>query len=617
MNIARKCALSRCSKLIDHCFSLQSLVGAESVHAKLIKVGFHRHTFLGNRLISLYSKLGAVNSCQKLFRDVADKNMYTWNILLAAFSKNGDMGRALQLFDEMPEKDAITWNSMISGYIAVGLVEKAIGILCRMQELGVRPSAFTLSVAASSVSTVHQAKQIHGCAIRRGFTNVVLGNALIDMYGRLRVVNYALDVFFSMTDHDIISWNELILSLERSGFMSYSLGFFKSMRRGGFLPDQFTLSIVMNICADQRVLILGEQIFVVCIKMGYLSNSIVSSSIIDMYSHCGRLDHSVRFFMELVERDSAVCNSMTSSYARSGSPEDAQRLVMMAMREGLRPTEFTFAIILNTISPSSSIHLLTQIHSLVLKSGMEMDTVVASSLLSLYAEWGAIESAVKVFSVVTTKDLVCWNSMIAGFAMNGCGEEALSVFEEMLEGGAQPDRITLTGVLKACGLAGLVEEGALVFSSMEKKYAVEPETEHYACMVDMFSRAGMLTEAMNLVEMMPQSPLACIILLEACGVEGNFKSMEAAAQRAVELQAISPLPYSVLAHIYGARGRWESMARVWKSMRERGVKKEIGCSSIAIRNEVFMFRADQVLHCGGESLYSILRLLETEGMDWT
>ncbi|CAA6671640.1 unnamed protein product [Spirodela intermedia] len=592
MNIGSKCALSRCSKLIDRCFSLQSLVSAESVHATLIKVGFHRHTFVGNRLIALYSKLGAVSSCPKLFHDVADKNMYTWNILLAAFSKNGEMERALQLFDSMPERDVITWNSMISGYMAVGLAENAIGILRSMQELGVRPSGFTLSVAASSVSTVHQAKQIHGCAIRRGFTNVVLGNALIDMYGRLRVVGYALGVFFSMREHDIISWNELILSLERSGFMNYSLGFFKSIWHGGLLPDQFTLSTVMNICADQRVMNLGEQIFVLCIKLGYLANSIVSSSIIDMYSHCGRLDCSVRFFMELVERDSAVCNSMISSYARSGSPEDAQRLVMMAMREGLRPTEFTFAIILNTISPFASIHLFTQIHSLVLKSGMEMDAVVASSLLSLYAEWGAIESAVKVFSVVTRRDLICWNSMITGFAENGCGEEALRVFEEMLEVGARPDRITLTGVLKACGLAGLVEEGALVFSSMEKKYGVKPETEHYACMVDMFSRAGMLREAMDLVEMMPRAPWA------------------------VELQAISSLPYSVLAHIYGARGRWESMARVWKSMRERGVKKETGCSSIAIRSEVFMFRADQVLYCGGESLYSILRLLETRGTDW-
>ena len=616
MKVASKGAISRYCKLLEHCLSIAT---TESVHSSVIKVGLYRHTFLSNRLISLYSNFGAISSCSKLFHDLAEKNVYTWNILLSAYSKNGDIESARHLFDEMPEKDVVTWNSMVSGYLKVGLFEKAFTVICMMQEFFVRPSGFSLSIFASYVSSVQQAKEIHGCAIRHGFSgNIVIQNALIDMYGRLRILGYAIGLFSSMRERDIISWNELIVALERSEFVVHSLEFFKLMVcHGGILPDQFTLSIVMSICGDLRVLELGEQIFVLCIKLSDLSNSIVSSSIIDMYSLCGRLDCSIRFFMELVEWDSNTVNSMASSYDRSGYPEEAQRLVMMAMRKGISLTNITLIILVNTISPQFSTHLFAQAHSLVLKSGLEIDPVISNSLLKLYSEMGDLRSAVKVFSSVKTKNLITWNSMITGFAEHGYGHEALRVFKEMTEmGGAHPNRITLRGVLRACALSGLVEEGAVILSSMEEKFGVVPETEHLASMVDMFSRAGMVEEAMVFVDMMPNKrELGCIILLEASRTEGNLERMEEASRKGVDLCARSSLPYTVLARIHGSRGQWEAMARVWKAMKDKGVKKDIESSSIAIRNDVFFFRADQILHHGGESTYSILKLLERDGKD--
>ncbi|MQL78767.1 hypothetical protein Taro_011181 [Colocasia esculenta] len=619
MSIASKRTPSCCSTLIDYCLSLRSLACAQSAHARLIKAGFHRRTFLGNRLIDLYSRLGAVASAAKVFDELPGKNTFTWNILLAGFWRSGDMKRALWLFEEMPERDVVSWNSMISGFVGMGLEEKAFGVLFRMRELGTRASGFTLSVAASCVSSARLAKQIHGHGIRSclDVSNVVLGNALIDMYGRFRVVDYACIVFLSMGIRDVISWNTMILAYERSGFMEQALDCFNAMRHTGLLPDKFTMSIVFSVCADERNLDMGEQTFALCSKMGFLSNSIVSSGVIDMYSQCGRLDDSVRLFKGLreAEWDAATCNSMISAYARNGAAHEAQKLMVMALRAGLKPTEFTFAIILSSISGRDPTDLGAQIHSLVLKSGSETDIVISSSLLRVYAKWGAIESAARIFSMMTTKDLVCWNTMIMGYAENGHGVEALRTFQEMVKEGAGPDRITLTGVLTACSIAGLVKEGTHIFSSMEVKYKFGPEFEHYVCMVDMLSRARMFTEAMEVIELMPKkpSPLVCVmLLLESCNIHGDLKSAEVVARRAVELQAHSSSPYSVLARIYGARGRWESMARVWKAMKDRGVKEEVGCSWIAVRNQIFVFRADQLLHCGGEYLYSILRLLGNE-----
>ncbi|XP_078429028.1 tetratricopeptide repeat (TPR)-like superfamily protein [Wolffia australiana] len=568
MSKASRCSFSICSKLIQHSIYLQSLPIAESAHAALIKLGFHRHIYLCNSLIAAYSNLGSVSSSQKLFYNLSEKNVYSWNILLSAFTKRGDMERARQLFDVMPERDIVSWNSIISGYASIGELDKAKRIFSQMQELGVGTTCYTLSIAASSVSSSQQARQIHAYAILNGYSgNFVLENALVDMYGRFRMGESAIEVFFSMKQHDIISWNELILALGRSGLMGQSLSVFELML-----------------------------------------------SVINMFSLCGRLECAVRFFMGLLEWDSTIFHAMASSYARSGLAEEAQELVIMGLREGFRPTKPTFTIMLNSISPSFSPHFLTQVHSTVLKSGFQGEPIVANSLLKLYADFGDIESSKKVFFFLEKKDRPSWNSMIAAFAEHGLGQEAIKTFWEMLgEGDNQPDEITLTGVLRACSLSGLVKEGALIFSSMEEDYGIEPESEHFVSMVGMLSRAGMVSEALEFVDMMGEDPLGCITLLETMDeVEGNLLIMEAIAQRAVSLHTRSSLPYRVLGRIHGQRGRWESMALVWRIMEERRVKKDIGYSLIAIRNRVFTFRSDQILLHGGESLHSMLSLLEFE-----
>ncbi|XP_008810930.2 pentatricopeptide repeat-containing protein At1g43980, mitochondrial-like [Phoenix dactylifera] len=615
----KKFDISSFSILIGHCLSLNSLPSAQTLHSNLIKTGLHRHTFLANRLLDLYSRLGSTTSALRVFDEIPSKNAFSFNILLALLSKTGRIHEARQLFEEMPLRDTVSWNSIISGYISNGLFDEASELLYEMQELGARFSEYTLSLAASCVSDARHAKQVHGFLIRSGSnsSNTVVGNALIDMYGRVGVVGYACGVFRAMEDLDVISWNSMISVYGNSGHGEKALECFRSMRAHGFPIDEFTVSSVIHVCADLGHLAKGEQLLAQCFKMGFLSNSVVSSAVIDLYSMCGRLDNSIRLFQEMDRWDSALFNSMASTYARSGLVHEALRLFVLALRKEIRPTGFTFASILRSSSCFGLTEQGTQIHCLVFKLGFEADLIVSSALADMYTKLGSTESAMKIFSAMATKDLVFWNTMIMGFAQNGQGTEALRIFKEMQESGNKPDRITLVGVLSACSHEGMVHEGKRVFSSMEKRYRVVRGLEHYNCMVDMMGRAGRLREAMEIIETMPRKPIAATweLLLEACRIHRNVRLEEIVAEKVMELKPRSSLPYFVLGRMYGTRGRWDSMARVWKTMRERGVKKVSGCSWICIRNLVFVFKSDQILHYGGEETYLVLRLLcwEMEG----
>ncbi|KAG0498430.1 hypothetical protein HPP92_002712 [Vanilla planifolia] len=309
--------------------------------------------------------------------------------------------------------------------------------------------------------------------------------------------------------------------------------------------------------------------------------------------------------------DSSTFNSMTTAYSRANLVNETLGLFVMAIRREVMPTEFTFASILSSISSFGLPEQGMQIHCWVHKLGMEVDEIIATSLVDMYMKFGSVECAYKIFSAMSSKDLISWNTLIMGLAQNGQEAEGLIKFEELLIRGIEPDRITLLSVLFACCNAGMVCAGKKIFSSMEKEYGIKRGLEHYACIVEMVGRAGRLEEALEIMEAMPYKPNASILqcLLEAGTFYGNLSYLEKVAELMMMLEPQCSSPYLVLARIYERRRMWDSMARIVRTMEKKGLKRVRECSWIGIRNQVFTFSVDDLQHHGGEVMYSALHLL--------
>ncbi|KAL6211195.1 hypothetical protein ACLB2K_016422 [Fragaria x ananassa] len=585
-----KTSLSYYSHLLDHCLSLKSSIHVNVSHARLVKVGLNTHTFLGNRLLDVYFRFGTLFDALRVSNEINCKNIVSDNICLKGLCRFGEFERARKVFDEMPERDVVSWNLMISGYVSCGLVGNAMWMFSEMQSSGVRPSEYTFSIVMSVVSSGCHGKEIHGGMIRKGvnLSNVVVGNSLIRMYGKIGSVDYAFGVFMCMEEVDVISWNSLIWGCHKSGYAELAIDQFVLMRGTKHSPDEFTISTVINICCNLLDLGRGKQMIAFSLKVGFFSNSIVSSAAIDMFSKCNRLEDAVRLFQELSWWDSAVCNSMISSYARHGCVDNAVLLFVLTLRKNLRPTEFTLSSVLSCTSTFLPVEQGFQIHSWVIKLGFESDAIVASSLVDFYTKLGLINHAMKIFSSMVVKDLISWNTMIMGLAQNGKLFETLDTFEELVSEGMPADDVTLAGVLLACNFGSFVDEGMSLFRSMEKEYGIKPAEEHYTCIVDLLTRAGKLEAAMDIVEVMPNEPSSMIweSILRACALQKDIKITERVAQLMMKSEPQSSLPYLVLARAYEMRGRWESMIRVTKEMKEKGVKNVVGCSWIEIQKHL-------------------------------
>ncbi|KAI3920618.1 hypothetical protein MKW92_031182 [Papaver armeniacum] len=151
-----------------------------------------------------------------------------------------------------------------------------------------------------------------------------------------------------------------------------------------------------------------------------------------------------------------------------------------------------------------------RIHSYIAKgsdgTNLQQSVSLTNAVIHMYASCGAIEEAYRAFRGMPLKSLISWNTMIVGFAKQGCRVEALRVFRWMLTAGVRPDEVTFLGVLCACSHTGMVKEGRHYFDYMLLSCEIESNIKHYGCMVDLLSQAGLLDEAQQLIHTIPMKP---------------------------------------------------------------------------------------------------------------
>jgi pentatricopeptide repeat protein len=268
----------------------------------------------------------------------------------------------------------------------------------------------------------------------------------------------------------------------------------------------------------------------------------------------------------------------------------------------------TITSVLSACARLSALKHGKEIHHYIIRFWFESHVFVGSALIDMYSKCGSIEVARHLFDKLSERNIVSWNAMIAGYAMHGHGEDALSLFHQMQQADIDPDHITFIALLSACSHAGLIDEGWHYFISMSREYHITPKVGHYSCMVDLLGRAGRLDEAREFIDKMPFEPNADVwgALLGACRIHSNIELGKFVAERLFELQPENPGFYVVMSNIYAAAGRWEDVEKVRTMMKDRGLKRRPGCSWIEVKDKVHAFNVGDKSHPQSEEIYAML-----------
>ncbi|WCJ36508.1 Tetratricopeptide repeat (TPR)-like superfamily protein [Euphorbia peplus] len=354
----------------------------------------------------------------------------------------------------------------------------------------------------------------------------------------------------------------------QQGFHEDAIALYFQMEEEGIEPDQFTFPRVLKACGGLGLIRIGEAVHRDVIRFGFSDDGFVLNSLVDMYAKCGDIVKARKIFDDIGLKDPVSWNSMLSGYIRHELFVEALDIFNWMIQDGVELDSVAISSILANVC---SLKLGIQIHGWVVQRGMIWDISVANSLIVMYSSNGELDQACSVFDQMPERDVVSWNSIISA---NSKDYRALAYFERMEEDNVTPDSITFVSTLSACAHLGLVEEGKRLFLCLREKYEIEPIMEHYACMVNLYGRAGLIREAYGvIVEKMEFDAGETVwgALLYACYLHGDVEVGEIAAQNLFELEPDNEHNFELLMKIYGDAGRLEDIERVRQMMVDRGL----------------------------------------------
>ncbi|KAL6220957.1 hypothetical protein ACLB2K_008710 [Fragaria x ananassa] len=458
--------------------------------------------------------------------------------------------------------------------------------------------------------------QIHGHLLRHGLEQLnLLLSHLISACSSLNQTHYA-HLIFQQTHHpNILLFNSIIKSFSLSPPSSHSsLLIFSDMKRRRICPDEFTFPPLLKSCSNICDTRLGQCVHGEVVRGGYEWFGSIRVGILEMYVTFGRIRDAEKVFDDMSERDVIVWNLMINGFCKMGDVETGLRLfrrmgernvvswntmisclaqsgrdgealeVFNEMREeGFEPDEATVVSVLPACGRLGDVEVGKWVHCYADSKGLIGEVVsVGNALVSFYCKCGYLDAACSVFRGMARKNVVSWNTLISGYAFNGRGELGIDLFEEMINADEKPNAATFVGGLTCCVHVGLVEKGRDLFALMTETHGIEPQLEHYGCMVDVLGRSGCLKEAHDLIKSMPMKPNAALwgALLGACSTHGEVKLAELAAKELIDVEPWNSGNYVLLSNIYAEEGRWDEVEKVRELMKENCITKAPGQSAI-------------------------------------
>ncbi|XP_071729980.1 putative pentatricopeptide repeat-containing protein At1g77010, mitochondrial [Rutidosis leptorrhynchoides] len=483
--------LQSCGRLLQTITSKLLIKKGKQIHLLFLKTGvFPFSITFANRILQMYTRCDYLEDARKLFDEMPQRNCFTWNSLLEGYVKSRNEQESLHLFYAMPEKNSFSWNMIVSMYVKAAKLKLA----------------------------------------RKFFDEMPMKNG--------------------------VAWNSMIHGYAENGRPVEALSLFNDVKSGCYGPyqvDVYVLATVFGACTELVALKMGKTIHACVIVNGVEFDSVLGSSVVNMYGKCGDLNNANLVLNSLSYIDDFSLSSLISAYSNSGKVTNAKKIFSlksnpcvvlwnalisgyivnnMAMealflygemrRSGTREDTSTIATVLTACDCLGIVIYGTQMHAHACKFGVIHDRIVASvlidtytkcgrpdyacelfselstydtvllnSMITVYSSCGRIEDAKKVFNNIASKSLISWNSMISGLSQNGYPTEAIACFRELNQKGFKLDRFSLASVISTCGTICSLELGEQLFAKATI-IGLESDKIVLTSLVDFYCKCGLV-----------------------------------------------------------------------------------------------------------------------------
>lgn len=356
----------------------------------------------------------------------------------------------------------------ITKLVADGLYGEALCLYSHFHARSFRPGKFTFpSLLKSCVKLKSRphGQILHAHLLKVGFhADMYTATTLADMYMKFHLLDSAIKVFDEIPEPNIASLNVAISGFSQNGYCKEAFRIFRLVSMPWLRPDSVTIACLLSACQDVKE---GHQIHCWAIKIGVEQDIYAATSLVTMYADCRELMLASKAFEQIQYKNLVCYNAFVSGLVQNGVPLLVLDVFKEIKRSYREPNSVTLISVLSACSHIRYIQFGRQVHGFIVKIEMSIDTMVGTALLDMYSKCGCWQAAYDLFKDLNDRrNLITWNSMIAGMMLNGQSENSIGLFMQLESEGLKPDSATWNSMISGFSQLGKDFEAYLFFKKM-------------------------------------------------------------------------------------------------------------------------------------------------------
>ncbi|KAJ0113127.1 hypothetical protein Patl1_01569 [Pistacia atlantica] len=345
---------------------------------------------------------------------------------------------------------------------------------------------------------------------------------LIALYARFDDILSARKVFDELPQRSVDSFNAMIIAYSRKGYPCKVLSIYNQMIKESIKPDSSIFTVALKACVSLMNLNMGEEVWRKAVDFGYENDVFVGSSMLNLYAKCGRTDAALIVFNKMQRKDIVSWSSMIKGFACNGQPCEAVNVYRRMQKEGIEGDVVVMVGLIKACVNLGDSKMGLSIHGYTIRKDLDLDVIVQTSLVDMYAKNGHLNLASRVFKKMPHKEIVSWAALMSGFAQNGLPGNTLELLIEMQSCGCEPNSVSLMTALLACTQIGFLKLGKSIHGYIVRRLDFDKVLG--TAVIDMYSKCGAPSCARAVFDRMDsRDVISWNVIIDSYGIHGRAK----------------------------------------------------------------------------------------------
>ncbi|KAH6779881.1 hypothetical protein C2S52_011118 [Perilla frutescens var. hirtella] len=377
------------SSILPACAEVGALDLGREIHGYSIKRSFYDHTVLHNSILDMYSKCRHLEGALNVFERMQNKDIVSWRIIMHGCVENERPWEALLIFLEML--------ACCIEKVDECIVQKVIGAYKQLDQNCFRQG-------------------FHSLVFKTGFTLYVsVVTELLQIYAKFGDIESARNVFDHLNWKDVIAWSAMISVYAQSAQPYIAFDVLRQMQLVDQKPNEFTYVSLLLACSSLEALEISESLHAQITKDGYLTNTYLTSALIDLYCIFGKISHAKAVFDENTAKDFICWSSMINGYAINGYGEEVLECFSNMLSYGIKPNGVVYVSVLSACSHCGLEYEGWNCFHAMETYGIKPKLAHYACMVDMLSRQGNIEEAFEfVNNMPIAPDKRIWGSILAG-----------------------------------------------------------------------------------------------------------------------------------------------------------------------------------------------------------